>query len=500
MNITRNDSSRREATMRITPVSGRRGGNDAVISRPNIYDYVPSVLLDGTYRIWWGGGGAGDLIFYSESASLDGPWSAGRIVFEPTRALSSFDYDLTCDPCVIRVDGWYYLYYAGNNSLVFRSPTRIGLASSRDGITWTRENGGLPIICPHGNIDNATPDRRYGAGQPTVVYLDDKFYLMYTDSTGANTNSQGGGQYVLRSSDPTFQTDVWELTERGFVFRGGPENITTQYSPKRVVSADLAFVDLLDCFVMAICGTAGEISLAFFDRDFTELFTETMPDSPWTEGPGIVCRPDRHLVPHREHGSSNLLPIDIFRSVGSENVNTWDLAFVGYDYETNLPEDVLTQRYSKLYEGSCLQCEGLPFAFILRDLRLQIERTELVTLLTTNFFNVNETVYRAVTKGGDLNAGCILHQDENVAAFVTPPSAENPERYWPISSWDLMTANLSSNPETAPMPRDQGGSLYKIDWRPAILITPSQVLILQEGVLSSNIAQNKRTSVLKSKT
>ncbi len=62
-----------------TPTPGApenpRGSNNAALVRAS-YDYAPSVMHDGAYRMWWCGGIAGDHILYAEASSLDGPWHA----------------------------------------------------------------------------------------------------------------------------------------------------------------------------------------------------------------------------------------------------------------------------------------------------------------------------------------------------------------------------------------------------------------------------------------
>lgn len=115
--------------------SSQRGNSQPVIAR-QLYDYAPTVMLDGVYRMWWCGGIAGDHIFYSQATSLGGPWSTPQIVFYPRNNLDVFDRTHVCDPSVIRVNGVYYMYYGGQNEPV-DFLTRIGVATSTDGIAQT---------------------------------------------------------------------------------------------------------------------------------------------------------------------------------------------------------------------------------------------------------------------------------------------------------------------------------------------------------------------------
>ncbi|MBK9295091.1 MAG: hypothetical protein IPM57_11750 [Oligoflexia bacterium] len=174
--------------------------NQAVMVRPNTYDYAPSVMFDddGKYKAWWCAGVAGDYIGYSESNSSNNfpnifsqyYWpnrSNGAIGSEASRIY--FDGTHVCDPSVIKHRGTYYLYYgagafpdeycmnedgsirSGPNQLNncntvildlvgFPKPysvyaTHVGLAKSTDGVHWERMNNGLPIIMTKADPTNA---------------------------------------------------------------------------------------------------------------------------------------------------------------------------------------------------------------------------------------------------------------------------------------------------------------------------------------------------------
>src|SRR5205807_5645312 len=118
----------------------------------------------------------------------------------------------TCDPSVLRVDGVYYLYYTGTSNAQGQN-NAIGLALSTDGTHWTRANGGAPIVPAAGDNTSGNP---YGAGQPSVVYLNGWFYLLFTDTTGKAADPGGGGQFVLRSTTPSFTSNVQSLGPSGF--------------------------------------------------------------------------------------------------------------------------------------------------------------------------------------------------------------------------------------------------------------------------------------------
>ncbi|MGH8917802.1 MAG: beta-xylosidase, partial [Actinomycetes bacterium] len=152
------------------------GGEDAV------YNYGPTVMLDGgKAHMWWCSqyGSApppGDDILYAQAATPDGPFTGpdgGVPVPVLSGAPGNFDGQHTCDPSVLRVGTTYYLYYtgaAGDHAL----GNAIGLATSTDGVHWTRAAGGKPILGPSHDVHR---DNVYGAGQPSVVFLDGWYYL-----------------------------------------------------------------------------------------------------------------------------------------------------------------------------------------------------------------------------------------------------------------------------------------------------------------------------------
>lgn len=305
------------------------GGPDAP------YNYGPTVILDGgRARMWWcsqypDAPPAGDDIVYAESASLDGPFT-GPGGGEPIAVLSGnpghFDGAHTCDPSVIRVDGTYYLYYtgaAGDHGL----GNSIGLATSRDGITWTRANGGKPIVSPAGDVPR---ENAYGAGQPSVVYLDGWFYLMFTDTTGRAAGWNGAGQFVLRAKDPAFATGVQALGDSGFTSVSSTATPRTK-SVVDAFSADLMWIDALNAFAIAH-ETQGGTTITFYNRDFTaHPYQPVVVPGPWQEGPGLVRGPDGH-TPVSTTDPCGRVPVDVVRAtvLGAAGAPT-DLRRFGLD-------------------------------------------------------------------------------------------------------------------------------------------------------------------------
>ena len=302
------------------------GGRDAP------YNYAPTLVVEGgKYRMWWCSqlgvaAPAGDDILLAETADLGkgfkGPdGTGGQAVFSGSR--TGFDGMHTCDPSVVRVGGTYYLYYTGAAG-DHAHGNAIGLAVSADGKRWTRANGGAPIV---GSSREVLRDNTYGAGQPAVAYLDGRFYLMFTDTTGQAAGWNGAGQFVLRSPDPTFRTQVEVLGPDGFA--PGSTNGPRARSVVDAFSADLMWVAPLGAFAIAH-QTAGGTSLTFWDAEFrTQPHPPVLVPGPWAEGPGLVRDPLGHALPSAGDPCGRV-PVDLVRATKVRTAPT-DLAHFGLD-------------------------------------------------------------------------------------------------------------------------------------------------------------------------
>jgi hypothetical protein len=303
-----------------------------------VYDYVPSAYFDGTWRLFWGGSGvAGDFVYQRTSLNPNQGWSPLGVALAPNYGPQTFDGQHTCDPSVIRIGNVSYLYYGGfpTANSYWPKTTQIGVATSTDGVRWVRQNGGLPIIPPHGNPFTA-PDS-YGAGQPSAIYVAPYVYMLYHDSTGAASNRYGGS-YIIRSTDPLFRGPVEELSYAGgstlrFVWRNSVRELKTDYA-QNLASADWAYSDVLGAFIIAFHGVLGQTNLDVFDASLSSptplaRLAVRLPVS-WIDGPGITRRADGHALPHAS-GSSSLVPIILFYASGTSDQRTWDLRYVGVD-------------------------------------------------------------------------------------------------------------------------------------------------------------------------
>lgn len=280
------------------------------------YNYAPSVLeVGGQYRMWWcsqlpGAPRPGDQILYAVSASPNGPFAGPDGA--PADAVfgngpTGFDSLHTCDPSVIVVGGTYYLYYTGTGNPDGNS-NAIGLATSTDGLHWTRANGGTPIVSEAGDVHGTNA---YGAGQPAALYLDGWFYLLFTDTTGTMSTDGGAGQFVLRSADPAFQNGVQALDANGFATV--PSATTARLrSVLDATTADWMWVDALSAFAIAADSAAGT-TITFWDANFTyHPYQSVVLPGAVSEGPGLVRRPDGH-APVSTADPCGRVPLDVVR-------------------------------------------------------------------------------------------------------------------------------------------------------------------------------------------
>lgn len=332
---------------------------------------------DGIYKAWWCAGVAGDFIGYGESDSINSQFEIISSNFFANRSngqleaeisFKTFDGIHACDPSVIKISDKYYLYYGGlanhtekktiddrqiritdypqANSI---ATTHIGVAISNDGINWQRQNNGNPILKPKADPTNinsyASHKSIYGAGQPSAVYLNDKYYLVYHDSTGKGSNSMNGaGIYALSSSDPLFKNNVSELRCRGdeqqkiaagscteayWKSLEAHEQPSTKYAIAEAFSPALAYSDSIKGFVLATHHQKGESKLAFFNSQFESITQKlNMPGGYWRDGPGLLTNAQGHIIDNKSSiFTCQSFDINIFSGNSTtEEAKSWDIA------------------------------------------------------------------------------------------------------------------------------------------------------------------------------
>lgn len=147
------------------------------------YRYGPSMILnaDGSIDAFFsapGAKGEWDWISYRHSPDGGKTWTQEVSVLEPTG--DSPDFYSCCDPGAVKFGDYYYIAYTSttneagvdNNVFVARSKTPDGEYEKWNGSGW----GGSPEPVVKYTGDPTT----YGAGEPSMVVLDDVLYFYYT--------------------------------------------------------------------------------------------------------------------------------------------------------------------------------------------------------------------------------------------------------------------------------------------------------------------------------
>ncbi|WP_414937952.1 beta-xylosidase [Amycolatopsis sp. cmx-11-51] len=373
-----------------------------------VYNYGPTVMWDGgKLRMWWCSqyGSAqppGDDILYAQSPSLDGPFtgpSGGGPAAVFSGAPGGFDGMHTCDPSVIRVGSTYYMYYtgaAGDHAL----GNSIGLATSTDGLTWTRAAGGKPIIEPSHDVHRANV---YGAGQPSAVYLDGWFYVLFTDTTAKAAGWNGAGQFLLRAKNAAFSKGVETLGEQGFVPKPG----TTSPRTRSLVdgfSTDLMWVGSLDAFVIAHETDTGT-TLTFWTRDFSaQPYRPVVVPGAWKEGPGLVRRPDGH-APLSSGDVCDRVPFDVVRAtiVGGAGAPT-DLRHFGLDVRGSRACDG-DARVRTAFEGVAMPSPQRTIDLVADGKLVRVDRRSVAAVLAGEVLNQRLKVVDRFPQAARLSAG-----------------------------------------------------------------------------------------------
>jgi predicted GH43/DUF377 family glycosyl hydrolase len=115
---------------------------------------------------------------------------------------------------IVKKAGVYYLYYFGRTAPNYR----IGLATSTDGVHFTKYSGN-PILTNTMNWENS------GVIYPAVTYENSGFHMIYTNSTGSGfgfANSTDGYNWVKENNNPFFTTqntsNNWAVEKIAFPF------------------------------------------------------------------------------------------------------------------------------------------------------------------------------------------------------------------------------------------------------------------------------------------
>jgi predicted GH43/DUF377 family glycosyl hydrolase len=188
---------------------------------PNNYKllFFPSVVYDATkglYRMWFmylpGWSGVPYNIGYAVSTDgIDWLMYARNPVLQPGSP-GSFDYPNIHDPFVMRDGNGYRMYYTGFTG----SRYAIGIATSPDGIRWTKYAGN-PVLTAQPN-----PWEFAGPAEPKVIFDGTQYKMFYTGVDASGTYGIG-----LATSSDGF---AWERYSSNPVLPKGPPGSWDQYA------------------------------------------------------------------------------------------------------------------------------------------------------------------------------------------------------------------------------------------------------------------------------
>jgi hypothetical protein len=269
------------------------------------YAYAPSIVLqNNVYHVFFCSGGnifpAWDYIRYVNSIDGGQTWSSPIDMLHAT-AFNGMDLG-ACDPSVVFFQGFYYMFYGAAITTapnVFQTVIQVARANAVTGpyLTYTQR----------GTWDNTPTDPQiivkpfstrlqqpsgYGAGQPSVVVLNGKLLMWYTDDSlyvTQNGDFEPFHLYMLQSSDPvTWTPDPNQQT-----------NIVGQDSP------DIKYDPVHNQFVATWVGNMftpqANLVRAFSSDGLTWSSTQTVISArsflPFTNNAGATADETGHLLP-----------------------------------------------------------------------------------------------------------------------------------------------------------------------------------------------------------
>lgn len=200
----------------------------------------PSVLWDaaaGKYKMWFTGwtipqfGSQTWAIGYA--TSTDGnSWTTPVQVFNVSSDPSAFDDTRVDGPNIALANGTFHLFYLGYDGATWK----VGHATSPEGLTWTRQNGGNPIL----SVGSSAKFDDYALGEATAIWDGGRFLVAYQGNAGSGATeyavgvaetADGNSVTRLNSGDPVMTvngTNHWDqdyLKEPTILFYGGKSRL-----------------------------------------------------------------------------------------------------------------------------------------------------------------------------------------------------------------------------------------------------------------------------------
>jgi len=122
---------------------------------------------------WWYWYQAGDPPRIGLARSRDGlHWEKLPASVLETGPRGGWDERGVADPYVVRIGGWYYMYFLGQDRA---RRQRLGLARSRDGVEWWKLRAN-PIL----ELGELGSFDELGLGEPAIWESQDRYWMLYT--------------------------------------------------------------------------------------------------------------------------------------------------------------------------------------------------------------------------------------------------------------------------------------------------------------------------------
>ena len=122
----------------------------------------------------------------------------GSPVFDYSGVSGTFDQMRVSGPEIIKVGSDYWMYYTGLGN---GNPTQIGLATSSDGINWTRHPNNPVFSCAENTTTNCTTGGVWSSFRTQVVNVieENGVYKMWYHGDNVNLNGKGRIGYATSS-------------------------------------------------------------------------------------------------------------------------------------------------------------------------------------------------------------------------------------------------------------------------------------------------------------
>ena len=188
------------------PIWKKLAGNPVVASSGEInWAYSASVLYDessGLYKMWYSASLRSvsylQVMYATSSDGISWHQDIQHSVLA-SGSIGDFDYNGISDPCVLFVNGEYKMYYTGQAGNTWQT----GLATSRDGIQWTKHPSN-PVLGIGSGWEAAGP------GSVEVIYRDGVYTMLYSGFDGSKhmiglAISYDGVHWFRYSGNPVFR-------------------------------------------------------------------------------------------------------------------------------------------------------------------------------------------------------------------------------------------------------------------------------------------------------